>query len=225
MDKTNKSKIFYKNKLPHYQPVGAAFFVTFRLFGSIPKSKTGELKKLYKSEIIQLRKNEEKNREEILSLRYKYFKKFDELLEKDNIGPHYLKEENISKIVSEQLHRFDNEFYELIAYTIMSNHVHILIDTGIQLSSEINEYDLNNSYVPLDKIMKRIKGPTAIYCNRDLNRKGKFWDRESYDVYIRNHKMLLNIISYILENPVKAGIVKNWRDYKWSYWKGYEADY
>jgi len=37
--------------------------------------------------------------------------------------------------------------------------------------------------------MKRIKGPSAWYANKHLNRPGQFWDRESYDIYIRNEKM------------------------------------
>ena len=222
MENSNQVKEFYKNKLPHIQPVGATFFVTFRLYGSIPKSKIEELKKSYNNELNKLKRKNEEGGEGAISLRYKYFEMYDNQLEKGSIGPHFLKDKNIATIVKEQLNRFYNEYYELLAFTIMSNHVHILIDTGIQLSSDIDEFSIENDYVPLHKIMKRIKGATASYCNNLLNRKGKFWERESFDVLIRSEKMLLNVISYILENPVKAGIVKDWRDYEWSYWKGYE---
>lgn len=33
----NEIKIFYKRKLPHYQPLGYIFFITFRLYGTLPK--------------------------------------------------------------------------------------------------------------------------------------------------------------------------------------------
>ena len=69
------------------------------------------------------------------------------------------------------------------------------------------------------KIMKKIKGPTAMYCNKFLNRSGQFWERESFDMYVRNEKMLNNVISYILQNPVKAGIVKHWEDFNGNYLK------
>jgi len=52
-----------------------------------------------------------------------------------------------------------------------------------------------------------------------ITRSGQFWERESYDIYIRNEKMLNNVISYILENPVKAGLVQNWEDYPGNYLK------
>ena len=73
------------------------------------------------------------------------------------------------------------------------------------------------NYKQLDVIMKNIKGPSAWYANKYLNKHGQFWERESFDIYIRNEKMLNNVITYILENPVKAGIVENWEDYSGNY--------
>ena len=78
---------------------------------------------------------------------------------------------------------------------------------------------LTENYAQLDVIMKRIKGSSASYANKALERTGKFWNRESYDIYIRNEKMLDNVISYILENPVKAGLAKEWDDYAGSFYK------
>lgn len=44
-------KTFYRQRLPHIQPKGAAFFVTFRLFGSIPHGRLKELKDDYHSKV------------------------------------------------------------------------------------------------------------------------------------------------------------------------------
>jgi len=41
--------------------------------------------------------------------------------------------------------------------------------------------------------------------------------KKGFDIYIRNKKMLMNVINYISQNPVKAGIVAKWEDYPWSY--------
>ncbi len=101
----------------------------------------------------------------------------------------------------------------------MSNHIHILIDTQLQLNTEYKDKQLDLNYIPLETIMKRIKGPTAIYSNRKLGRSGQFWARESYDIYIRNEKMMDNVIGYILDNPVKAGLVDDWRLYPGNYYK------
>jgi len=92
----------------------------------------------------------------------------------------------------------------LICYTIMSNHVHTV-------------FELIKNNKGLDKIMKSIKGITARESNKILNRSGKFWQDESYDRLIRNEKEFYRVINYVLMNPVKAGLIENWRDWKYSY--------
>jgi putative transposase len=106
-----------------------------------------------------------------------------------------------------------------VCYSIMSNHVHLVIDTSIQLTDIHDDHQLEMQYKPLECIMKSIKGPSAWYANKYLKRSGQFWERESYDIYIRNEKMLNNVIIYTLENPVKVGLVDNWELYTGNYLK------
>lgn len=215
-------KTEYKQRLTHIQPVGAAFFVTFRLYGSLPQMVILALKEKYEKKIdeikIQKLDTHQKNLE-IFTLRKKYLLEYDALLDKINSGPMYLQEHTIREILEKQLHRFDNELYTLICYCVMSNHVHILIDTSIQLSEISDDYQIVMNYKQLDVIMKNIKGPSAWYANKYLNKHGQFWERESFDIYIRNEKMLNNVITYILENPVKAKLVEKWDDYPGNYLK------
>ncbi len=214
-------KTEYRQRLPHIQPVGSAFFVTFSLFGSVPKKKVEELKERYTFKINQakLLKDPFLRNLEIFTIRKQYLFEYDVLLDAINEGPDYLKDDNIRNIITKELFKNDGLLYDLTAYCIMSNHVHILIDTSIQLSDISDDIELEMKYVSLDKIMKKIKGPTAMYCNKYLNRSGQFWERESFDIYIRNEKMFNNVISYILQNPVKAGLVKHWDEYSASYLK------
>jgi REP element-mobilizing transposase RayT len=69
----------------------------------------------------------------------------------------------------------------------------------------------------LGVIMKSLKGYTAHEANRLLGRKGEFWEAESYDHFVRDDTELARIINYVLNNPVKAGLVKDWRDWKWNW--------
>lgn len=119
------------------------------------------------------------------------------------------------------MHRFDGGLYNLEAYCIMSNHVHMLIDTSIQITT-VDKTQSSNKYMALDKIMKRIKGASARYCNQTLSRQGQFWERESFDILVRDKKMYNRVVQYIANNPVKAGIVESWQDYRWTYVKTYE---
>ena len=45
---------------------------------------------------------------------------------------------------------------------------------------------------------------------------GSFWQAESYDHVVRNGE-LERIISYVLENPVKAGLVEDWEQWPYTY--------
>lgn len=212
-------KTYYKQRLPHFQPVGATFFVTFRLFDSIPFD---ELKVLrYRYDVLIANnvriKNLEDRKKKIIEIRNKYFEEYDEKLNVAKSGPVHLKNPTIANIVKQQLHKYDGSLYELICYTVMSNHVHMLISTEIQVPDDIYEDIDGIKFTPLDQIMKKIKGPTAIYSNRILGRQGRFWVKESFDKLIYNERMLDEVVSYILNNPVKAKIVQDWTVYEHSY--------
>ncbi len=191
-------KTFYKRNLPHIQPIGATFFVTFRLKDSIPRIKILELKERYEQRIELIQTNQKENiKDSIYDERKRFFAEYDDLLDKCNNGPTYLKQPAIAEIVKTQIHLLDNDLYELIAYSIMPNHVHILIDTAIQIPSAQNFTTWESiNFQPLDKIMKRIKGSTARFANLYLKNKGQFWQRESYDHYIRNQNEFSNVIRY-----------------------------
>jgi putative transposase len=214
-------KTFYRQRLPHIQPVGATFFVTYRLFGSIPYPRLKSLKEEYHTNVFKAKKILDlKQRNSVLyNLRRRYLYQTDELVHDIKSGPTHLSDNIVMANVKEILHRFDGEFYTLLCYCVMSNHVHILIDTSIQIDEDDYFENQLEGFTSLDSIMKRLKAPVSRFANKHLARSGQFWERESYDIYIRNEKMLNNIITYILENPVKAKMVENWNDYPGNYLK------
>jgi REP element-mobilizing transposase RayT len=202
-------KTYYQTNLPHIVPIGEVFFVTFRLVDSLPK----EVIALLYEEYCFLQKNKSK-----IERHKQYFAKFDNYLDSNTTGNHWLKTPSVAEIVMKKLHEFDKKYYDLYAYVVMSNHVHLLVDFGKQIENlPANAVICNENYAQLDKVMNLIKGATSRYANIELGRKGKFWQKGSYDHYVRNGKELNNIISYIVNNPVKAGIVENWEDYPYIY--------
>jgi REP element-mobilizing transposase RayT len=89
----------------------------------------------------------------------------------------------------------------VFAFVVMSNHVHLLIET----------------IEPLQKITRLLKGYTARCANQYLARTGQaFWQDVSFDHWVRNSAELERIIHYIENNPVKAGLVKKPEDWAWS---------
>lgn len=186
---------FYNRNLPHWQPENAAFAITFRLAGSLPKEK-----------ILQLKAERMLDKEKWTKAHWdNYFQKFDQLLDNPQSGPVWLKETRIAKIVSAALHYRDGKDFRLIAYTIMHNHVHLIVD--------------NLSKV-LFRSLQSLKRHTARESNICLG-KGEvpFWQKESYDHLIRDEADMQHQITYLLNNPVKAGMVRCWEDHPFTYLK------
>jgi REP element-mobilizing transposase RayT len=67
--------------------------------------------------------------------------------------------------------------------------------------------------------MQSLKRHTARQANIVLGRQGAFWQDESYDRVIRDNDEYVRTVNYVLENPVKAGLVSKWEDWPWAYFK------
>jgi putative transposase len=126
----------------------------------------------------------------------------DRRLDTARTGPLFLREEAIAGLVVESLYRgVEVGHYQLGAFALMANHVHSLL----------------RPLVPPSRLLKSLKGYTAHEANRLLGRTGTpFWQRESYDHWVRDEQEWSRIAAYIENNPVKAGIVAKPEEYFWS---------
>jgi REP element-mobilizing transposase RayT len=204
-------KEFYRRHLPHWQPKGALFFVTFRLKDSVPyqvidslrterKRANAALYKLPESERLQQNAVDEQ----------RYFEKWEGYLDKAEPGPRWLSQPEIASIVKEAMHYRDSKVFDLYTYCIMLNHVHVVFERA-------SKSDWQSDLLPLHKIMKSLKRHTARQANIILHREDAFWQDESYDRAIRDSEEFIRIVNYVLENPVKAGLVSKWDEWEWSY--------
>ena len=209
---------FYRRKLPHWQPEGVMYFITFRLANSLPLHVIQELKEWRERErkAIHVKFIGAQLRDELYKLDKKYFGHFDSWLDRCvEESPRWLAEEKVAQIVADELHALDGERYRLIAYCLMSNHGHVVIDT-VEHSFKPAHIGVTAPY-PLTDTLKLLKGRTARRCNQALGRDGKFWHHESYDHVIRDQGEYERIVWYVMNNPVKAGLVENWEDWKFTY--------
>jgi len=67
----------------------------------------------------------------------------------------------------------------------------------------------------LAEVMDAIKGASAHRINKALGRRGRLWQPESFDHVLRSSENLDAKIIYLLENPVRAGLVEDWTEYPW----------
>ncbi len=126
----------------------------------------------------------------------------DAYLDTRRSGPIFLAQEAIAEIVVDSLYRGAKlGHYQLGPFAVMSNHVHALFLPVISPS----------------QFLKSLKGSTAREANRSLNRTGEpFWQRESYDHWVRSQDEWNRIARYIERNPLKADLVRTIEDYRWS---------
>ena len=226
-------KQFAERHRPHIHPPGAILFVTYRLAGSIPKAtvRVYKAKKEWlKEEANRIRKLSESEVKpamtELLGLIEKFnrewFVKFEDILHKAKTGPMWLQDERAAQVVADGLHKLDGDAYRLDSFSVMSNHVHTVFKPLLSEQELREKFDedghltFTSEHPALSRIMHSLKGGSAYECNLVLGRNGQFWEHESFDHVVRRGKFDATI-RYVLNNPVKAGLVKQWRDWPWNY--------
>jgi len=214
-----KNSTYYKRNLPHYQPLGYVYFVTTRLAGTIPKSVYENLKKEYNRELLNISnyKNLTKRRHIYNKLQENSFLNYDSILDQSRYGQKWLSNKLVADLVQKSVHFRDNKEFELFAYTIMPNHIHMIIKPVIEQNPESLK-NQDETYFIVTKIMKSFKMFTGKEANKILKRSGQFWQHESYDHVIRTTEELHRLTEYILHNPIKANLCKISDDWEWNYY-------
>src|ERR1700686_2181916 len=182
---------YYERNLPHWQPEGATFFVTWRLFGSLPLQKRTARNGCDTGSPLKTETPGER------------FVRLDRALDRTAIGPHWLRIPRVADCVTELILKGEKElgYFSLHAFVVMPNHVHLLIKPKIELR----------------RVMNGIKGSAANAANEILGRTGKpFWQDGSFDHWVRTEKEFGNIFRYIERNPVSAGLARRPEDWVWS---------
>ncbi len=174
---------YYERNLPHWHPDGEAVFLTWRLYGSLPQSFNSTLKKRQERPGV-------------------HFVATDRRLDAAKFGPHWLRDPRIAEaVVDAVLRGVELHHYELHAYVVMPNHVHVLVTPRKALA----------------QITGGLKSASAKRANQILGRTGKrFWQDESFDHWIRTAAQLERVRLYIEHNPVSAGLAERPEDWPWS---------
>lgn len=182
--------------LPHWTQRGATYAITFRLADSLPV----HLHQEWKTDIDKARLLKRPGKKLPIPLEHKEFqklfsKKFEAALDAGH-GECWLRREEIAEVVANALKHFDGERYRLLAWCVMPNHVHAVLQPMADH--------------PLSEILHSWKSFTARKANEILQREGPFWQGESYDHLVRDETDLENQVEYVMRNPEVAGL-ENWR--------------
>jgi type I restriction enzyme R subunit/putative DNA methylase len=192
------SGIHSRGYLPHVKREGASYFVTFRLVDSLPKEVLLSFEQEHAEALRRLSaKATTKQAEEIhRELR----RKIERYLDK-GVGACHLRRPEIADMVAAALRHFHGQHYLLDDWVVMPNHVHLIL------------WPMPN--FTLSAILKSRKRHTARQANLILAKTGEtFWQRESYDHWIRNDEEKSRIQHYIRMNPVNARLCKAPEDWR-----------
>jgi REP element-mobilizing transposase RayT len=130
------------------------------------------------------------------------FRMADARLDRASRGPFWLRDPELAGYAEDAVIRgAELRHYDLHAYVVMPNHMHILLEP----------------HVPLARITRGLKGVSARDANATLGRVGRpFWQDESFDHWVRNEAEFERIHTYIESNPTLAGLVAKPEDWQWS---------
>ena len=165
--------------------------ITFRLFDSVPETLIAK----WKEELEQTSGTDANQRYIELANRIEHY-------EDAGHGCALLLNEKAARIMQNALYYNDTKQYELLEWCIMPNHVHVLIS--------------HNEDVKLSTIIKSWKSYSAHNINRALGRKGQLWMQDYFDRFVRDDEHLFATTKYIVENPVRAGLVESASKWRWS---------
>ncbi len=102
---------------------------------------------------------------------------------------------------------WDGERFELHAAVVMPDHVHLIFSPFQKPGGD---------WFALSEILHSIKSFTSHQIGKQRGTGGQFWQDESWDRIIRAGEFA-DTLAYVLENPIKAGLVGDWQAYPWTW--------
>jgi REP element-mobilizing transposase RayT len=191
---------FRRRHLPHWTVAERTYFVTIRLKGSIPAAVVHQL---------------DQEREALLATRpdanvWNEFRRarllrIEAILDAAQSGPTFLNVAPVADAVAKAfLWLGEKKGWLVHAFTVMPNHVHVLLRNVAGKNHQLNEH------------LGAFKGYTAHEANRILQRTGAFWMDENFDHWCRTDEKVKAAVEYIRQNPVKAGLVSRPEEWPWT---------
>jgi REP element-mobilizing transposase RayT len=183
-------------RLPHWTKQGSTYSVTFRLYDSLPQ-KILAAWRFEREDVIKIAQKMKRplSMHEERRLHELHSERVEKYLDAGH-GACWMKKDRVAQIVAQTLLHFDSQRYDLSAWCVMPNHVHVVVrpHAGQELPGIVHSW----------------KSFSAKAANKVLKRKGRFWQVEYYDHLIRDEADFQHCVDYVLRNPQQAGLT-GWR--------------
>lgn len=183
----------YHNRVPHWDQMGATYFLTFRLADAVP----AEALHAYVIERQQwMATHPAPPWPPEIEKEYhrKFTGRFERWLDR-GFGACVLRKPECARIVADTLSHFEGVRSRLHAWVVMPNHVHVI-------ASLVGDESLAG-------LLKSWKGYTARQINQHLGTTGTLWQKSYYDRLVRDWDHYAICARYLRHNPIKARLAQD----------------
>lgn len=187
------SFIWSRGYLPHFEGHDLIQHVCFRLADSLPRHVVDQLASELKALPPELHDEETERR-------------VHAYLDAGR-GSCVLSEPEVGELMTNTLKHFHAQRYRLHAWCVMPNHVHVLFQSIPDFTKSSIVWSWKSF---TGRRINEWRKRTGLKCD------GAVWHREYYDRFIRDHQHYTNAVEYIHMNPVKAGLVRQPEDWRFS---------
>jgi putative transposase len=116
----------------------------------------------------------------------------------DNRCPHFTESARVELVLEQILRAATDTGFAIVAYCFMPDHAHLLVEAQCDASD-------------CRQFINRAKQFSGYYFQQQFNE--RLWQRYGFDHVVRNDEAMLGIARYILENPIRGGLVLRIEDY------------
>jgi REP element-mobilizing transposase RayT len=177
-------RIRSRGYMPHWEVENGTYFLTYRLKDSLPRQVVERLRQ----ERIAIERAITGGRTPTAVERWEIRRLFGLRVDAElDLGQGKCRLIDLARVVAENLQFFHRKQYDLIAWCVMPNHVHVVATLQARLA----------------RVVHSLKSYVAHEAGERL------WAREYFDRLIRNERDLAHTVEYVRANPAKAGLI-NW---------------
>lgn len=109
----------------------------------------------------------------------------------------------VAEMICENIEFYSNKLgFRLFGYCLMPDHLHLLVSPGKSGKSMSDWLQTFKSYTGHQFVK--------------LGHRPPLWQRSPYDHVCRDGETAESVLVYIIDNPVRAELVKCWRDWSWT---------
>ncbi|MCB5271692.1 MAG: transposase [Candidatus Cloacimonetes bacterium] len=204
----------HRRYLPHYQEPGQIISLTWRLEGGLPQQIMATVQEMKVLMAKLISKPNEATKQEIYHKYHETILRYDAQLGKHKSAGLDLCQPKIASIITTAFHFYDAKLYDLHAFCVMPNHVHLLVRPKVQA---------NGDFAHLSEIVRRLKSYTAKQIIATGIQTKTVWRADYFDRFIRDEKDYNFTVEYILNNPLKAELAERQRDWPFSFLRGWDT--